>query len=185
MKALTVPLLLLLLSGPAAANGEVACLVKHYDEYSENRVALFEKMHRVYARKYPETYTVYASTLTGHRLFAQIDQFVFRYFAEHDLRKLKLRHGFTNATPNWIRDACKGRDCTNALYRKLSAFPEFNALYAAWEQARKETEASYRQKEIAEAGKRYFELLGEPSTLPHALKDMGYYRIRTDRLTCN
>ncbi len=176
---------MLLFSCFASANDKVACLIKHYDEYSNNRVALFEKMHLVYARKHPKTYTIYAPTLTGHRLFAQIDQFVFRHFAENDISKLRLRHGFTNATPNWIKDACKGRDCTNALYVKLLKFPEFNALYTQWNKARKEIKESYKQKGIAQAGRYYFDLLGEKSVLPHALKDMQYYNIKVPTLVCD
>ena len=175
----------MLFSNFIAADEKTACLIKHYDEYSNNRIALFEKMHVVYAKKHPKVYIVYAPILTGHGLFAQIDQFVFRHFAENNISKLKLRHGFTNATPNWIKDACRGRDCTNALYVKLLKLPEFKALYTQWDKARKEVKASYKQKGIAQAGRYYFELLGEKSTLPHARKDMSYYSIKTDQLVCD
>jgi len=178
-------LFLILFSNFVSANENVACLIKHYDEYSDNRIALFKNMHRVYAQKHPETYKVYAPVLSRHALFARIDQFVFRHFAERDIRKLKLRHGFTNATPNWIKDACRGHDCTNALYLKLAALPEFDTLYTEWDSARKEAKASYKQKAIAQAGRLYFELLGEKSVLPHALKDMQYYDIKVPGLVCD
>jgi len=142
-------------------------------------------MHRVYEQKHPKIYKVYAPVLTGHALFAKIDQFVFHYFAEKEIGKLRLRHGFINAVPNWIKDACSGRDCINALHVKLAKLPEFNALYTQWDRFRKLTKESYKQKEIAQAGKFYFELLGDKNILPHALKDMQYYNIKVGKLMCD
>ncbi len=168
----------------ASADEGNTCLLKHYDEYIENRITLFEKVDIVYKATYPKIYKVYKPVLTGHRLFAKINQFVFHHFVEHDIRKLKLRHGFINAAPNWIKDACNGRDCINALYVKLTKLPGFNALYTQWSEARKQIKKSYAQKEIAQAGSTYFKLLGEKSVLPYALKDMRYYGLKVDKLVC-
>lgn len=177
-------ILLIVFAGIASADDKTACLLKHYDEYSNNRVTLFEKVQVVYEQKHPKVYEIYGPVLRGHALFAKIDQYVFHYFAEKDISRLKLRHGITNAVPNWIKDACNGRDCVNALHMKLIEFPEFDALYTQWNKLRKQTNSSYKQKEIAQAGKMYFELLGEKSILPHALKDMRYYGLKVNKLIC-
>jgi len=142
-------------------------------------------MHVVYEQKHPKIYKVYGPILTGHALFAKINQYVFHYFAEKDISKLKLRHGFINAVPNWIKDACNGRDCVNALYVKLEKLPEFDELYTQWDKVRKETKESYKQKEIANAGRIYFQLLGEKRVLPHAIKDMRYYGLKVNKLVCD
>ena len=141
-------------------------------------------MHVVYEQKHPKVYEVYEPVLTKHALFAKINQYVFHYFAEKDPNKLMLRNGFTNAVPNWIDDACAGRECINALYVKLTKFPEFDTLYTQWDKVRKQTKKAYKQKEIAQAGRIYFELLGEKDVLPHAIKDMRYYDFKVTKLTC-
>ena len=180
----TIALLLILFASIAFADEGKACLLKHYDEYTDNRVALFEKVHVVYKQKYPKVYEVYEPVLRGHALFAKIDQYVFHYFAEKDISKLKLRHGFINAVPNWIDDACNGRDCVNALYVNLMEYPAFAALYEQWDKARKQSKESYKQKGIARAGSIYFKLLGEKDVLPHAIKDMRYYGLKVNKLVC-
>ena len=177
-------ILLILFSSFISASESKACLLKHYDEYIENRITLFEKMHVVYAEKYPNVYKVYGPILTGHALFERINKLVFHHFAEHDINKLKLRHVFINAVPNWIKDACNGRDCINQLYVKLTKLPEFDELYTQWDKSRKQIKSSYKQKEIAHAGRIYFELLGEKAVLPHAVKDMRYYGIKVNKLVC-
>ncbi len=181
---ITITLLLLLFASVTSADEGIACLLKHYDEYIENRITLFEKVDVVYKAKYPKIYKVYKPVLAGQRLFEKINQLVFHHFIEHDISKLKLRHGFINATPNWIKDACNGRDCVNALHVKLTKLPGFNTLYAQWSIARKQTKKSYAQKGIAQAGSTYFKLLGEKDVLPHALKDMRYYGLKVDKLVC-
>jgi len=174
----------MLFANIASASEGKACLLKHYDEYIENRITLFEKVDVAYKAKHPKIYKVYKPVLTGHKFFAKINQFVFHYFFEKDFSKLKLRHGFINAAPNWIEDACNGRDCINALYVKLTKLPGFNELYTQWSEARKQTKKSYAQKDIAQAGSIYFKLLGEKSVLPHALKDMRYYGLKVNKLVC-
>jgi len=179
-----ITLLLILFASTVSADEDNACLLKHFDEFTDNRVTLFEKVHVVYKQKHPKIYQVYGPVLTGHALFAKINRYVFHYFVQKDINKLKLRHGFTNVVPNWIDDACAGRDCINALYVKLAKFPEFDALYTQWDKVRKQTKEAYKQKEIAQAGRIYFELLGEKGVLPHAIKDMRYYNFKANKLTC-
>lgn len=147
-------------------------------------MTLFKEVHVVYEQKYPKVYKVYGPVLTEHALFARINQYVFHYFVENDINKLRLRNGFTNVVPNWIKDACAGRDCVNALYMQLVKFPEFDELYTEWDKVRNQTKESYKQKEIAQAGRIYFELLGERSVLPHAIKDMRYYDFNVNKMAC-
>ena len=95
-----------------------------------------------------------------------------------------MRHGIINAVPHWIKEACNGHDCINALYVKLVKFPEFDALYNQWDKVRQQSKHSYREKDIVQAGKIYFELLGEKDVLPYALKDMRYYGVKVNKLDC-
>jgi hypothetical protein len=43
-----IALLLFMLSSIAYADDKTACLLKYYDEYTTNRVALFEEMQPIY-----------------------------------------------------------------------------------------------------------------------------------------
>ena len=101
MKAL-VFLLSLFIAGIACADESTACLLKYYDEYTTNRIELFEKAGIAYKAKYPRIYKVYAPVLKSHLLFAKTNQFVFHYLVRNNIDRLKLRHGFTNSVPPWM-----------------------------------------------------------------------------------
>ncbi|HEC16799.1 MAG TPA: hypothetical protein ENI99_09560 [Sedimenticola sp.] len=173
-----------LMTGILCADESTACLLKYYDEYTANRLALFEQAGIVYKAKYARKYKVYAPVLESHALFAKVNRYVFHYLVKNDIGRLKLRHGFTNSVPPWIRDACTGKKCINALYVELTRFPEFVELYSRWEKAEERSAAAYKDSGITQAGKIYLNLLGEESVLPYAIKDMSYYGLKVTQLIC-
>jgi len=175
-------LLFILLSGNAHSNDVSTCLMEQYDKYATNRIALFAKARVLYKSKFTAEYTVYGPILIAHALFTRINQYVFHYFMQRDISKLKLNHGITNSVPNWVKDACSGRNCVNRLHIKLSKSPQFDKLYSQWSRSRKKTKEAYHQKKITQAGKLYFQLLKDDAVRPHAIKDMAFYGVKVSQL---